>query len=60
VPRASREIKCLAPLREMRDWLCSEFVFVEQTAEPVVTAEPIELQLFCARCLLGTETRSAS
>jgi hypothetical protein len=40
----------LAPPRARRDRLCGEFVFVEQTAELVVTAEAIELQLFCARC----------
>jgi len=50
VARASREVKCLAPPRERRDWLCGGFVFVERTAEPVVTAEAIELQLFCTRC----------
>ena len=47
---ASHEVKCLAQPRGRHDWLRGEFVFVEQAAEPVVTAEAIELQLFCARC----------
>jgi len=45
-----RQVKCLPPPRARRDWLGGEFVLVEQTAEPVATAEAIELQLFCARC----------